>query len=189
DPAMRPESRSSSTRRPVRSTATRRSRNNGSQSEKSGSRPRQRTRATGRTIRKTQTVRPERAPTARRGQESRRMSEILSLRDSHPFVHVSPFFTRRGHTTCTTWWCDSNKGELMRRWLIACSVALLAAGFAATAYADEWNKLTYLTFSGPVNMPGITLPAGTYRFELADPDSSRRVVRVSEKDGTKSYGM
>jgi len=77
----------------------------------------------------------------------------------------------------------------MRRWLIACSVALLAAGFAATAHADEWNKLTYLTFSGPVNMPGITLPAGTYRFELADPDSSRRVVRVSEKDGTKSYGM
>ena len=77
----------------------------------------------------------------------------------------------------------------MRRWLIACSVALLAAGFAATAHADEWNKLTYLTFSGPVNMPGITLPAGTYRFELADPDSNRRVIRVSDKEGSKNYGM
>jgi len=77
----------------------------------------------------------------------------------------------------------------MRRWLIACSVAMLAMGFATTAHADEWNKLTYFTFSGPVNMPGITLPAGTYRFELADPDSSRRVVRVSEKDGSKSYGI
>ena len=77
----------------------------------------------------------------------------------------------------------------MRRWLIAFSVAMLAAGFATTAHADEWNKLTYLTFSGPVNMPGITLPAGTYRFELADPDSSRRVIRVSDKEGSKNYGM
>ena len=77
----------------------------------------------------------------------------------------------------------------MRKWLIACSVALLTAGFAATAHADEWNKLTYLTFSGPVNMPGITLPAGTYRFELMDPDSSRRVIRVSDKDGSKHYGI
>ena len=77
----------------------------------------------------------------------------------------------------------------MRRWLIAWSMAILAVGLAPAAHADEWNKLTYLTFSGPVNMPGITLPAGTYRFELADPDSSRRVVRVSDKDGSKSYGM
>jgi len=77
----------------------------------------------------------------------------------------------------------------MRKWVIACSVVLVAAGFAATAHADEWNKLTYLTFSGPVNMPGITLPAGTYRFELMDPDSSRRVIRVSDKDGSKHYGI
>ena len=37
--------------------------------------------------------------------------------------------------------------------------------------------------------PGITLPAGTYRFQLADPSSGRRVVKVSDKDGTKTYGM
>jgi hypothetical protein len=66
---------------------------------------------------------------------------------------------------------------------------MLALGLAATAHADEWNKLTYLTFSGPVQMPGITLPAGTYRFELADPNSGRRVIRVSDKDGSKSYGI
>jgi hypothetical protein len=77
----------------------------------------------------------------------------------------------------------------MRRWAIACSAAMLALGLAATAHADEWNKLTYLTFSGPVQMPGITLPAGTYRFELADPNSGRRVIRVSDKDGSKSYGI
>src|SRR5438132_8260289 len=83
----------------------------------------------------------------------------------------------------------SRKGELMRTWRIACSAAVLVIGLATAAHADEWNKLTYLTFSGPVNMPGITLPAGTYRFELMDPDSSRRVIRVSDKDGTKNYGI
>ena len=76
----------------------------------------------------------------------------------------------------------------MRRLTIACSAALFAMSLAGTARADGWNKLTYLTFSGPVQMPGITLPAGTYRFELADPDSGRRVVRVSDKDGSKIYG-
>src|SRR5207245_2922314 len=74
----------------------------------------------------------------------------------------------------------SRKGDLMRTWRIACTAAVLALGLATAAHADEWNKLTYLTFSGPVNMPGITLPAGTYRFELMDPDSSRRVIRVSD---------
>ena len=77
----------------------------------------------------------------------------------------------------------------MRTWRIACGAAVLALGMATAAHADEWNKLTYLTFSGPVSMPGITLPAGTYRFELMDPDSSRRVIRVSEKDGSKQYGI
>src|SRR6478672_4726399 len=74
----------------------------------------------------------------------------------------------------------------MRRLTI--SVAMLALSLAGTARADEWNKLTYLTFSGPVQMPGITLPAGTYKFELADPDTGRRVIRVSDKDGSKIYG-
>jgi hypothetical protein len=77
----------------------------------------------------------------------------------------------------------------MRTWTIACCAAVLAVGLSTAAHADEWNKLTYLTFSGPVNMPGITLPAGTYRFELMDPDTSRRVIRVSDKDGTKNYGI
>src|SRR5690349_8432439 len=81
------------------------------------------------------------------------------------------------------------KGDLMRTVKIACCAAVLAFGLATAAHADEWNKLTYLTFTAPVSMPGITLPAGTYRFELMDPDSSRRVIRVSDKDGSKNYGI
>src|SRR5436305_2704468 len=77
----------------------------------------------------------------------------------------------------------------MRTWKIALGAALLAAGLAPSAHADEFTKLTLLTFSGPVDVPGVTLPAGTYRFELADPTTSRRVIRVSDKDGSKTYGM
>jgi hypothetical protein len=77
----------------------------------------------------------------------------------------------------------------MSKWKIACGAALLAVGLVSSARADEFTKLTLLTFSGPVEVPGITLPAGTYRFQLADPTTGRRVVKVSDKDGTKTYGM
>ncbi|HYM24735.1 MAG TPA: hypothetical protein VEU08_16070 [Vicinamibacterales bacterium] len=64
-------------------------------------------------------------------------------------------------------------------------VALLAPG----ARADEWNKRTFLTFSGPVQVPGATLPAGTYLFQLADPDNARHIVMVRDKDEKKIYSM
>lgn len=69
-----------------------------------------------------------------------------------------------------------------------CATAMIAC-LAPGARADEWNKKTYLTFSGPVQVPGATLPAGTYLFQLAAPDTSRHVVMVSSKDGNKVYGM
>jgi len=75
----------------------------------------------------------------------------------------------------------------MRKVRVMCGAAMLAACLTPAAHADEWTKLTYFTFSGPVEMPGIVLPAGTYKFELADPDSSRRVVRVSDKEGDKIH--
>jgi len=68
-------------------------------------------------------------------------------------------------------------------------VAALVACIAPGAHADEWNKLTYLTFSGPVQIPGATLPAGTYAFEIANPDTTRHVIRVSEKDSGKHIGL
>jgi len=66
---------------------------------------------------------------------------------------------------------------------------MLVAFLAPAAHADEWTKLTYFTFSAPVEVPGMVLPAGTYKFELADPDASRRVVRISEKEGGKIQGI
>jgi hypothetical protein len=51
--------------------------------------------------------------------------------------------------------------------------------------ADEWNKKTILTFSGPVQIPGATLPAGSYVFKLADLSGNRHVVQVFDKDEKK----
>jgi hypothetical protein len=68
-----------------------------------------------------------------------------------------------------------------------CCAAALTAVLAPGARADEWNKKTILTFSGPVQIPGATLPAGTYVFKLADIAGNRHVVQVFDKDEKKIY--
>ena len=67
---------------------------------------------------------------------------------------------------------------------ICCAAALMAL-LAPGARADEWNKKTFLTFSGPVQVPGATLPAGTYTFKLADLNGNRHVVQIFDKDEKK----
>jgi hypothetical protein len=57
--------------------------------------------------------------------------------------------------------------------------------FAPTALADEWNKLTEVTFSGPVEVPGKVLLAGTYEFKLLDSPSDRNIVLIYNADQTK----
>jgi len=44
--------------------------------------------------------------------------------------------------------------------------------------ADTWDKITTVTFSGPVALPGMTLPAGTYVFRLLSSPSDRHIVQV-----------
>src|SRR5882672_2194156 len=68
-----------------------------------------------------------------------------------------------------------------------CGAAALTMLFASGAHADEWNKKTILTFSGPVQIPGATLPAGSYVFKLADIPGNRHVVQVFDKDEKKIY--
>ena len=72
---------------------------------------------------------------------------------------------------------------------LACSVALLACMMAPPSNAQTLDKRTLFTFSGAVAMPGVTLPAGSYLFRLANPDSGRNVVQVLNADGTRPYGM
>src|SRR5688572_23561778 len=73
--------------------------------------------------------------------------------------------------------------------LFTCSVALLACVMEKPSTAQTLDKRTLFTFSGPVSMPGVTLPAGKYLFRLANPDSGRNVVQVLNADGTTPYGM
>jgi len=76
----------------------------------------------------------------------------------------------------------------MRLKLLA-AVGLAALSLSVPTSADENNKLTLLTFSQPVQLPGLTLPAGRYRFELADPVGDRRVIRVASEDGKTQMGL
>jgi hypothetical protein len=82
---------------------------------------------------------------------------------------------------------DEGKREdqLMRLLKMACCAIALVAFTAPYAHADQWNKKTFLTFSQPVQVPGMTLPAGTYTFKLADLETNRHVVQIFDKDGGK----
>jgi hypothetical protein len=66
-------------------------------------------------------------------------------------------------------------------------VVLFGGPSARSAQASDFDKLTYVTFSGPVEIPGVALAAGTYIFKLADPETGHRVVQVLSKDGKTVY--
>jgi hypothetical protein len=68
-------------------------------------------------------------------------------------------------------------------------VVVLGAFTAATAAATPLDKRTTFTFSAPFAVPGVTLPAGSYVFRLADDLRGRDVVQVLDaRDGT-AYAM
>jgi hypothetical protein len=74
---------------------------------------------------------------------------------------------------------------------LAALVALvaLAGGVSSIHALTTENRLTYLTFSEPVALPGVTLAPGEYSFELAVPMTSANVVSVRNKARTKAYFM
>jgi hypothetical protein len=60
-------------------------------------------------------------------------------------------------------------------------VGLVALAFPSGMKGQNWNKRTKVTFSGPVEIPGVgaqVLPAGTYYFRLLDSASDRHIVQV-----------
>ena len=69
---------------------------------------------------------------------------------------------------------------------LCCAIAMVAC-FAPGVRGDEYKKQTFLTFSVPVQLPAVVLPAGTYMFKLADPSSGRRTLQVWDKDGLHLY--
>lgn len=78
---------------------------------------------------------------------------------------------------------------MLKRMFTASVLVVLVHLMASGADAFTSDKRTYFTFNQSVALPGVTLPAGTYMFRLADPDTSRRVIQVSDKNGTQSYAL
>lgn len=64
----------------------------------------------------------------------------------------------------------------------------IIVGMASNANADDINQKTVFTFSGPVEIPGQVLDAGTYVFKLADSMSDRNIVQVFNKNENHLYG-
>ena len=73
--------------------------------------------------------------------------------------------------------------------LIVSSVALLGLVLAPLASAQTWDDKSYLTFSGPVSIPGVTLPAGTYLFRFPSRQTAWSVVQVLSQDRKIVYAM
>ena len=72
--------------------------------------------------------------------------------------------------------------------LAAVTVAVLVPR-TASAQAGPEDKRVFFTFSGPVAVPGVTLPAGKYLFRLPTTIASgeRHVMQVLSSDGRRSY--
>ena len=71
-----------------------------------------------------------------------------------------------------------------------CGLVLLGVLATSTTGAFEnASRTTYFTFSGTVQMPGVALAAGTYIFEVVNPNGGSDVVRVISRDRKKTYLM
>jgi len=60
--------------------------------------------------------------------------------------------------------------------------------FELAAHADEGDQATKITFSGPIQVPGQVLPAGTYLLKLVSRDSDLNTVQIFNADRTVLYG-
>jgi hypothetical protein len=70
------------------------------------------------------------------------------------------------------------------------AAAMMLTMSATPVSAQPLDQRTEFTFNQPVEMPGVTLPPGTYIFRFVDATSGRKVMQVQAKDASsKNYGM
>ena len=70
-----------------------------------------------------------------------------------------------------------------------CGAAVFAVMLVPSAASMNVHKTTYLTFSRPVSLPGVALGSGSYTFEIANPETTADVVRVTSRNGGRVYFM
>jgi hypothetical protein len=86
-----------------------------------------------------------------------------------------------------------NKMSLLKTVTAMCGFALMGAILAPDAMGDDWNRKTKITFSGPVEIPGVhlagwgVLPAGTYTFKILESLTDRHIVQILDERETTVY--
>src|ERR1051326_8862716 len=74
--------------------------------------------------------------------------------------------------------------------MFAFGIGVICLMLSSAASAQSWNKRTVVTFSGPVEIPGVgaqVLPAGSYVFRLLDSQSDRNIVQIFSADMSHVY--
>jgi hypothetical protein len=69
-------------------------------------------------------------------------------------------------------------------------LTLLCLVAAPKAKAGDFNRKTVITFSEPVEVPGVgehLLPAGTYIFKILDSPGNLHIVQISNRDETHVF--
>lgn len=83
--------------------------------------------------------------------------------------------------------------KLFKTATTVCCMALMGTALTTIARADDYNQKTVVTFSSPVEIPGVhlkgwgVLPAGTYVFKLVDSQSDRNIVQIFSADEKTVY--
>jgi hypothetical protein len=80
---------------------------------------------------------------------------------------------------------DPEREKIMKHFkgfALAAGLALLLGTVAPrAARADDFNDRTIAKFTGAVQVPGMTLPAGTYVFKVLQSEAERVVVQISNE--------
>jgi hypothetical protein len=77
--------------------------------------------------------------------------------------------------------------RIIKTAVVVLTLSLFGAmlGPGVRAQSNEYKQKTIVTFSQPVEIPGMVLPAGTYTIELVDSASYRHIVRFFNADQTR----
>jgi len=71
-----------------------------------------------------------------------------------------------------------------------CGVVLLGVlATSSTSAIPNARRTTYFTFASAVGLPGITLPPGSYVFEVMNPDTGGDLVRVLNRTRSRTFAL
>lgn len=72
----------------------------------------------------------------------------------------------------------------------AAAMLLTVSATPTLAQGQPMDSRTEFTFNQPVELPGVTLPPGTYIFRFVDATTGKRVMQVQAKDASsKTFGL